>query len=208
MEREGGKLSKEVIVIGFKDIKKYSVNHVINTTSRSTNWTKEFSPFTLGPVDLYGGHVAKNVENAWQFTKVYKEHENDKGDPNEAYYEWAKIGWEDTFAHRYPMGKGMIPLYSYWDGQKLDYIEARKKIYAPLYARAVVKTEAFQKLLDLYKSEETFVLLDFDGYDYLSMGMTLKEVLNEPKKKMGHAFVLAMLLQYPKVRFNCGYVEK
>lgn len=30
------------------------------------------SPFFLGPVSLYDGHVAKNVENAWQYAKVTK----------------------------------------------------------------------------------------------------------------------------------------
>lgn len=38
---------------------------VINTTSRSTAWSSGLSPFFLGPVDLYWGHVAKNVENFW-----------------------------------------------------------------------------------------------------------------------------------------------
>jgi hypothetical protein len=35
------------------------------------------------------------------------------------------------------MGRGAKPEYSLWDGERLDYIEARKRIYAPLYARAV-----------------------------------------------------------------------
>lgn len=38
---------------------------IINTTSRSKNWSRELSPFVLGPVDLYAGLIAKNVENAW-----------------------------------------------------------------------------------------------------------------------------------------------
>jgi len=38
-----------------------------------------------------------------------------------------------------------------------------------------------------------YLLWDFDGYDYRHT--TLYEVLNNPKKKMGHAFVLAALLK-------------
>lgn len=31
---------------------------------------RRLSPFFLGPVALYDGHVAKNVENAWQYSKA------------------------------------------------------------------------------------------------------------------------------------------
>lgn len=193
-----------VKVVGFKEIKNYNVKHIINTTSRSNNWTKDFSPFSVGPVKLYNSYTAKNVENAWQFSKVYQEHVDDNGEPTDEYFKWANKGWNDTYAHRYPMGKGAVPLYSYWKGEKLTYIGARKKIYTPLYSQAVVRTNAFEQLLDLYLSGDSFVLLDFDGYDYLSLGMSLKDVLNEPNKKMGHAFVLAMLLEYPELRKKLG----
>ena len=192
-----------VRVIGFRDLNKVKKNMIINTTSKSEDWGKAFSPFYLGPVKLYSSYQAKNVENAWQFSKVYLEHVDEKKEPTKEYFEWAQNGWKDSYAHRYPMGKGRIPLYSYWDGQKLDYFQARKMIYAPLYSQAVLKTEAFQKLLKLYESKEDFALLDFDGYDYLSMGMTLKEVVNG-QKKMGHAFVLAMLLEYLELRKKYG----
>jgi len=197
-------MTHAVKVIGYNEMDHYNVQ-IINTTSRSETWSKEFSPFTLGPVNLYGNHTAKNIENAWQFSKVYKEHVDQNQDPTSDYYKWAKKGWNDTYGHRYPMGKGKIPLYSYWDGEKLDYIEARKRIYAPLYAKAVIKTDAFNRLLTMHQKGMAFALLDFDGYDYLSRGMTLKEVINEPKKKMGHAFVLAMLLQYPELRKRLGH---
>jgi len=200
-------MNQAVKVIGFKDLNNYKVKHVINTTSRSNNWSKEFSPFTLGPVTLYGGYCAKNVENAWQFSKVYKEHTDANGEPTKDYFNWAKKGWGDTYAHRYPMGKGSVPLYSYWDGEKLDYIEARRKIYAPLYAKAVIHTNAFDQLFHIYQSGDTFALLDFDGYDYLSLGMNLKDVANDPKRKMGHAFVLANLLENKPIRQKLGYPQ-
>ncbi|MNV85323.1 hypothetical protein D3C71_1792700 [compost metagenome] len=89
----------------------------------------------------------------------------------------------------------MKPLYSWWDGKKLDYIEARKKIYAPLYTQAVLKSNAFKTLKSIHESGDTYCLVDFDGYDYLAMGKNLKDVVNDPNRKMGHAFVLALLLQ-------------
>ncbi len=41
--------------------------------------------------------------------------------------------------------------------------------------------------LDIY-------LRDWDGYDHLVNNLTISEVANNPKRKMGHAFVLWALL--------------
>src|SRR5437868_3205954 len=94
---------------------------ILNTTSRSDNWGRGFSPFFLGPIDLYGGHVSKNMENAWQYAKVYEYYLEEDGSIGERYFNWAKDGWNAQRAHRYPMGKEAKPLYSYWDGEKLTY---------------------------------------------------------------------------------------
>jgi len=189
-----------VNVCGFRDTPKDKT--VINTTSRSTTWNRGLSPFFCGPVDLYDIYTAKNVENAWQYAKVYSEHidwESDDERPSESYFTWAQWGWNKTTADRYPMGKGRKPMYSYWNGEKLSYIEARRKIYAPIYAKAVEKTEAFAKLKEVYSSGEEIWLWDFDGYDFRSKGMTYEEVLLNEKRKMGHAFVLAMMLEGERV---------
>jgi hypothetical protein len=93
------------------------------------------------------------------------------------------------------MGKGAKPEYSWWDGQALGYIEARKKIYVPLYSKAVLNTPAFERLLELYDRYGELVLWDFDGYDHRALDMDLKDVLNFPHRNMGHAFVLMMLLE-------------
>lgn len=147
---------------------------------------------------LYEGapvREARNVENAWQYAKTYAEHIDNDGNPTEEYFEWAKAGFRNGRAVRYPMGKGAIPQYSWWAGEKLSYVEARKKIYVPLYTRAVVKTHAFAKLKKLHEELDELWLWDFDGYDHLELDMTLNEVLNNPNKKMGHAFVLAMIFE-------------
>lgn len=195
-------MNPPVIVINYREVKNYPNHHVVNTTSRSTDWGRNLSPFLLGPVTLYDGHIAQNVENAWQFSKVYEKHTDTIDNPTQAYYDWAQQGWNDTYAHRYPMGKGAVPLYSLWKGNKLSYLEARREIYAPVYAKAVIQTDAFQKLLNLYQSGEPFVLVDFDAYDYLKANMSLDNVLDNPHKKAGHAFILAMLLQDPNLRRN------
>ena len=108
-------------VIGFED--KVRENEiVINTTSRSANWSRGLSPFILGPCKLYGDYESKNVENGWQNSKVYLEHVDENGNPSPEYFKWAVEGWNNSRAVRYPMGKGAKPLYSYWNGEKMNYI--------------------------------------------------------------------------------------
>jgi hypothetical protein len=170
---------------------------VIDVTSRSNSWSKELSPFLLRNIPLYNGKIAKNMENAWQYSKVYKEMTDAQGNPNEKYYEWANQGWSEQRGNRYPMGKGAVPLYSYWNNEKLGYLEARQQIYLPLYRDAVKKTEAYQKLKEIYReSGGNITLKDFDGYDYRAKGMTLRDVLLNPERPCGHGFILAMMLTY------------
>ena len=182
----------QVFVLNFRDPAPTNAIEV-NATSRSkVEWQKALSPFFLGPVDLYDGYVAQNVENGWQHSKCYPKHVDSEGNPTPEYWEWAKAGWANEWAERYPMGKGAKPLFSLWRGQKLGYIEARKQIYIPLYSKAVAGTAAFGTLCKLYESSENLVIRDFDAYPHRPQ--TLNDVLNNPNKKMGHGFVLAMLL--------------
>ena len=169
--------------------------NVINTTSHSKTWSCGLSPFYCGPVDLYDGYVSKNVENAWQYSKVYEYYAEDDKEPGERYFKWAQDGWNSIRAVRYPMGKGVKPLYSYWAGEKLGYIEARKRIYIPLYASAVQKTFAFQQLKKMAAEPGDLYLWDFDGYDHRALDMTFDQVINDPVHTMGHAFVITMLLE-------------
>lgn len=164
----------------------------IDTTSRSKTWSRELSPFYLGPVKLWGKHISQNVENGWQFSKVYE------GQTGREWLKWAKAGWASKRAERYPMGKGSKPLFLFWDGEKLPYIEARKKVYCPLYANAVEKTEAYDKLKELFKYGDLH-LRDFDGYNHYELGMSFEDVLNCETRKSGHAFVLAMMLMNERV---------
>lgn len=184
-------INTTIKIVGPRD---HYIGNYIDTTSRAKGWEKGLSPFVLGPVDLYGDFKARNVENAWQYSKVYSFHVDNDGNPGDWYFDWAIRGWNKDFANRYPVGKGAKPLYSYWNGEKLDYVEARKTIYIPIYAKAVVQSYAYKRLEELYHSSKQIVLWDFDGYDFIKLGMSLKDVINNPIRKMGHSFVLAMLL--------------
>ena len=164
---------------------------VIDTTSNSGNFA-QLSPFILP------APPANRFENLWQFSKVYKQHIGDDGLPNQEWWIWRDWGFAQTKAYHYPMGKGAIPEYSYWHSEKLDYIQARKRIYAFIYAKNVRQTEAYEKLAMIYHNclltNKELILLDYDAYDHVKLGMSLINIINNPNRKMGHAFVLIMML--------------
>jgi hypothetical protein len=157
---------------------------VVNTTSRSNDFGRAFSPFlNQGWIEL-GGLRSHNVENLWQFTKVYDEH---LGNFTE-WWQWRNAGLNDRFAHRYPMGKGRSPEYSFWGKKKLGYIEARKHIYTPAYEQKLRKycQREVNTLIDMLSITDVW-LWDFDGY---TTDEPWKVIANDSDKKMGHAFVL------------------
>jgi hypothetical protein len=106
-----------------------------------------------------------------------------------------------------------VPLYSYWKGKKLSYLEARREIYCPAYAQCVVKTKAYKKLEELLDDgvnvqvefSENIIhndcdqILGYDGYDYISEGKTLKDCFYDTKRPFGHELVLACLLNGERV---------
>jgi len=183
----------------------------VNATSRSKEpWSVALSPFFLGPCDLYNKKTALNLENAWQYAKVYpsqaKTPQTDASlppekqpPPGDAYFAWAETGWKNSKPQRFPMGRGAIPMYSYWDGRQLGYIEARHQIYCKLYAALVEKTDAYQRLKNLYekakKEGKVLTIFDFDGHNSLEQfNGDYEKIFYNHKMKMGHGFVLAMML--------------
>jgi hypothetical protein len=142
----------DIQVIGPKELETAQRlgKQIVWTVSNSpSDWQSGLSPFLLGPVQLYGQHASRCMENAWQFAKVYAQHADALGEPTQAYWEWANRGWAGP-AVRYPMGKGAKPLYLLWEGKRLAYIEARKQVYWTLYRDAVAHGSAFAKLRALH----------------------------------------------------------
>lgn len=188
--------SKNIHICGFKT---ENPPYTINTTSRSKmEWSRALSPFFLGPVRVPGNGltIAQNVENGWQYSKCYKDQwDEESQQPLADWYEWRNTGFDKKSADRYPKGKGVKPVCSWTslDG-KLGYIQARKRLYIPMYADCVVKTDAYQALKRIYKKYGEIYLWDFDAYDHHALGMSWQDVIECETKTMGHAFVLGMLL--------------
>jgi len=131
-----------------------------------------------------GGLRAHNVENFWQFTKVYEEHEG----KFDEWKQWRDTGLNDRYPHRYPMGKGRAAKFSFWGNKKLGYLEARKHIYTPAFKQKLRKycQRQIDTLIDMLSVTDVW-LWDFDGY---TTDESWEIITNNPDKKMGHAFVL------------------
>ena len=170
----------------------------IDVTSHSESPYVDLSPFYLGPCNLYWGLSSKNVENAWQYSKVYPEHilgtAQDEQVITDAWFSWALQGFQRQRADRYPKGKGAVPKFTYWAGRTLGYVEARKIVYAPLYSKSALVTSAYTDLCKLLIAGVKFALVDFDGYNSVN---SFEHVLHDANRKMGHAFVLRAMLEEP-----------
>lgn len=165
----------------------------INITSTSKEpWLKGFSPFVVGPVEA-NGQIVTTVENAWQYSKVYPWHLNSDGSIKEEYFRWRDFGYKSPKSDRYPFGKKSKHCFVFWNGDKIESeLEAKEKVFLPLYSNAVRKTESYEILLQLSREGMNFCLLDFDAYDH--MGKTKKEIIDHPTRKFGHGFCIKWLL--------------
>lgn len=182
-------------ILGFRDLRVENRDSVINTTSSSKTWSRGLSPFFVGPVELPDGRISQNVENAWQYSKVYSKLGHFRnGLVTQEWIDWSTNGFQKQLAERYPAGKGAIPEFSVYANKTLGYIESRILLYAPLYSNAVQKTTAFSKLKEIYESTGSVALVDYDGYLFNNENASWLDILLDPKRKMGHAFVLGMML--------------
>lgn len=190
-----GHVSKMIYATSFKH--KIPENVIsIDVTSRSNTWGKYFSPFNLGPVNLYDKYWSYNIENAFQFAGLYTEFITENNAPNQCYWDWAKKGWENIRPIKYPMGAWSKPIGYWWNGKLLNRLEAQNQIFIPLYKATVVKTTAYQRLKDIYEtSNKDIYLVDFEGFDHRFLEKSWDQVINNPDMPVGQAFVLCMLLE-------------
>ena len=120
--------------------------------------------------------------------------------------------------------------FAHFDKEKdeyvpLGYVEARKRVYFPEYAKLVYNTESFKYLKSLVDSGKKIALVDFDACNYnekcamkkeytayvnkckkdkIEPTLTeddflnvnsLKKLINAPFMKVGHGCVIKALLQ-------------
>ncbi len=227
------------------DLNDYMIFDVTSRVERNKEFMKthprfarELSPFYIGPVETTDCVTARIFEIFWQCGKVYPCHD-DNGKPNADYF-----GWRDSFYSKPECTKDLMRhtcksigyehkdarYFAYFDKEKgeytpLGYVEARKKVYFPEYAKLVYNTESFKYLKSLVDSGQKIALVDFDACNYnekcamkkeyasylnkcktnkVSPTLTeddflnitsLKELVNAPFMKVGHGCVIKALLQ-------------
>jgi len=183
------------------------------------------------------------MENSWQFSKIYTKvpqtvQKYSRYDntiiwqwPEEdhiidniiqpAYWIWREAGFNNKYAVRYPVSfkyKHTVK-YSLKDkeGIPLNYIEARKAIYVPLYIKLAKKEEKFRQLQKMHQKGVNLLIIEVDGpheesLDYykekynvnhcfikhntmLATKENLDIMLNDTKHAFGHGYCLAAAIQ-------------
>jgi len=187
--------------------------------SRGAGEWKQLSPFYL---KFQEGYI---FENFWQSFKVWEKvdkqntkdwqwpaevHVDANKNPNANWVRWHEALLKHKNPVRRPNGKA-IPLYAYWNGQKLNTVDARKQIYIPYLKQLYRANPVYQKLLQKVKSGKNIILVEPDGplLDYYPDGLEVNldllyrliDVMNykdegdvHKYRPYGHGYVLAMTI--------------
>lgn len=180
---------------------KFDGPHInVDVTLNSDSWGRMLSPFILGPVTNELG-TSRNVENAWQYSKIFEVDLNADNTPKDFYWKWRKDGFEKVKADRYPRGKDNNKyVRGSWFGREgepgklLNYVESRKKIYVPAYLQALRNNPIYPTFIkfiaDAWYSETTVIFRDYDTFNHEEAEMSLVQILNDERYKYGHGFIL------------------
>lgn len=156
------------------------------------------------------------------------------GNPTLEYWNWRKKGFSCQNAVRYPVGRfqrtkciGAIWNFELgedenaleWKADKyklIDYINARKLIYVPIYCKLVSEKPQFKELQKMLENGENLLIVEVDGPHQESLQYyekkysvsknwieentieaskeNLEILLNDSKHPFGHGYCLAMSL--------------
>lgn len=167
--------------------KKYPEAIIVDVTSRADEPYVAFSPFfPLGniPIPFSEGHFGQSVEGIWQGLKVF---ETEGIDPRR--FENTQMKGLKRTVRKY--GKVLGHQKGLNNPDLLNYLEARKQIYLPLYHYALTHYLGDQlKILKEKSLENDLVLLDYE---------TNGDVENL-EKPLSHAWLIKYYLedQYPE----------
>ena len=202
-----------------KSYPKFKDYEIIPAWSRGAGKWKQLSPFYIKFND---GVI---FENFWQSQKVWMKVDKQKQknwkwpeeihvDKNENPNKKWQI-WHDKLLHhdlpvRRPNGRN-IPLYAYWNGEKLNTIEGRKEIYIPYLKELYRSNPVYNDLLNKVKAGIDIIIVEPDGplLEAYPKGLEVNlPLLNNLVYRMnyreegypnkyrpyGHGYVLAMTL--------------
>ena len=181
------------------------------------------------------------MENIWQSMKVYpyvpttrstfsrwdntviwshphEIHIDEHGELTPEYWAWRDKLSRNPYPVRYPVGRQHRHkcVYAEWEGEKLDYVQSRKRIYFPLYTTLVEKEEIYAELKERLDGGENLLIAEVDGPKEESMPYykenygvddefienrtilvndeNMDLMLNDTRHAFGHGYCLAMSL--------------
>ncbi len=208
---------------------------VIDVTSRIASdkafmaehpdFAKELSPFFIGPVVSSDGVTAQIFEIFWQCGKVYPCHDSG-GQPNAGFFEWRNSFYSQEQCSKELMRHACRSLgyvnrdaryFAYYDSKEgrylpLNYVEARKKVYFPEYAKLVYNTGSFGFLKSLVDSGQKIALVDFDACNYneaCAMKKQYQAYLNKCKSngvRLDRTEADFLSIRSMKDLVNCSYL--
>lgn len=119
-----------------------------------TQYGKVFS--TLGHLEGDGTPQGSKVTDKWRKfrDKGYKKAKGCRRPPEAKTSEVLEVR-EGRRKFKY-----LRPSFAHYQGQNMDYITSRKKVYAPVYAELVQKTEAFKVLKRRVDEGENVMIID------------------------------------------------
>lgn len=159
----------------------------------------------------------------WQWPA--ETHVDKNGNVNRKYLKWRKAGMSNPDAVRYPCGfkhrrDAIYSLREKKNGKisktKLNYIQARKRIYLPVYCRLARRCPLYEELVEMLNNGKKLLIVDVDGpheesleyymekynvsEDFIEkdcIDVTLenmKILLNDPMHSFGHGYCLGLAL--------------
>lgn len=166
-------------------------------------------------------------EVTWEWDEEI--HTNEQNYVNDKYWKWRKAGMKNKYPVRYPVGfkhRGEC-IFCLWptgvvfengdiEYEELNYVQAREKIYTPVYTELVKKEPKFDKLKDMLEKGINLLIIEVDGphqesLDYYIENYGVDEnfieddtilvtkenmdiMLKDTKHSYGHGYVLARAL--------------
>lgn len=186
------------------------------------------------------------MENVWQFSKIYQEipsinekkwsypaekHLDEKGAILPEYWRWRHRGMTFQKPIRYPVGwkHRHNVVATLCNPQDVDpskppsleimgYVEARRKLYVPLYTRLLKQKPRFQQLRERFLRGERMLIVEVDGPHLESLGYykkmypvypwddwfegetidinpgSIHVLLSDTRHPFGHGYCMAMAL--------------
>ena len=211
--------------------------------SRGASPWCDLSPFKIGPVKFEEDgemKTCRTFETWWQSFKVWPRVDKqqqwcwrwsavdhiDKDDlknkpkeelvPNNAWTHWHNTLLKNDKPVRRPNGRA-IPLFAWWQGRRLDVIQARKELYIPYLQKLYREHPTYKRLLEMVSVEgKDICIIEPDGprSEYFKDGLvvnmsllrklqTVTEMRHFPGTEgkggsryvpYGHGYVLALTL--------------